>query len=249
MNAILFHIPHASTLIPDRYLPDFLPCLEEKILRMTDWYTDALFDFDLGDRLVFPVSRLVCDPERFRDDDEEEMAEIGMGAVYRTGCDLSPLRYALPPDKREEILRAYYDPHHRELNRMTEERLARLGRCLIIDCHSFHPTPLPYEKDALRPDICIGTDCFHTPEWLSESLAESFRRMGYTVSMNRPFAGTMVPLSYFGQDPRVLSVMIEVNRGLYMTERGEKIDTFAQMKRDIGKAIRSVVSASETISY
>ncbi len=249
MNAILFHIPHASTVIPERYLPDFLPCLEENILRMTDWYTDALFDFDLGDRLVFPVSRLVCDLERFRDDDEEEMAEIGMGAVYRTGYDLSPLRHAQPPDEREEILRTYYDPHHRELERMTEERLARFRRCLILDCHSFHPTPLPYEKDGLRPDICLGTDDFHTPEWLTGSLARSFRRMGYTVSMNRPFAGTMVPLPQYGKDPRVLSVMIEVNRGLYMTENGEKKEAFAQMKRDIGKAIRSVVSASETISY
>ena len=132
MNAILFHIPHASTVIPERYRQDFLPCLEENILHMTDWYTDELFDFDLGDRLVFPVSRLVCDPERFRDDDEEEMAEIGMGAVYRTGYDLSPLRHALPPDEREEILRTYYDPHHRELERMTGERLARFRRCLIM---------------------------------------------------------------------------------------------------------------------
>ena len=249
MNAILFHIPHASTVIPGRYFPDFLPCLEENILRMTDWYADELFNFGFGAHLVYPVSRLVCDPERFWEDEREEMAKIGMGAVYRRGYDLSLLRRALTPERREEILRTYYDPHHRELKRMTEERLARFGRCLIIDCHSFHPTPLPYEKDGLRPDICLGTDDFHIPEWLSESLVESFRRIGYTVSMNRPYAGTMVPLSHYGKDPRILSVMIEVNRGLYMTEKGEKIDTFAQMKRDIGKAICSVVSASETISH
>ncbi|MBO4229961.1 MAG: N-formylglutamate amidohydrolase [Clostridia bacterium] len=249
MNATIFHIPHASTFIPDRYLSGFLPGLEENLLRMTDWYTDELFDFGFGDRLVYPVSRLVCDPERFRDDEREEMAQIGMGVAYQTGYDLKPIRRKLTPEKREEILRAYYDPHHRKLNKLTEEKLALYRRCLIVDCHSFHATPLPYEKDGLRPDICLGTDDFHTPEWLSESLAKSFWRMGYTVSMNRPFAGTMVPLSHYGKDPRVLSVMIEVNRGLYMTENGEKKDAFAQMKRDIGKAIRSVVSALETISY
>lgn len=240
MNAILFHIPHASTVIPERYRQDFLPCLEENILRMTDWYTDALFDFDLGDRLVYPVSRLVCDPERFRDDGEEEMAEIGMGAVYRTGYDLSPLRSGLTANEREEILREYYDPHHRKLEKLTKEKLSLYGRCLIIDCHSFHPTPLPYEKDGLRPDVCIGTDAFHTPEWLSESLTRSFRRMGYTVSMNRPFAGTMVPLSHYGKDPRVLSVMIEVNRGLYMTETAEKKASFFQVKKKIRAALRDI---------
>lgn len=120
---------------------DILSQMNEQFLdirRMTDWYTDALFDFDLGDRLVFPFSRLVCDPERFRDDDEEEMAEIGMGAVYRTGYDLSPLRHALPPDEREEILRTSYDPHHRELERMTGERLARFRRCLIMYTLCYH---------------------------------------------------------------------------------------------------------------
>ncbi len=239
MYATIFHIPHASIAIPDRYLPGFSPELEDNLLRMTDWYTDELFDFGFGDRLVFPISRLVCDPERFRDDEREEMAKIGMGAVYRTGYDLSQLRYNLTADIREEILQTYYDPHHQKLEKLTQEKLALYGQCLIIDCHSFHPTPLPYEKDGLRPDICIGTDGFHTPEWLSEIIAVSFQRMGYTVSMNRPFAGTMVPSSYYRRDSRVLSVMIEVNRGLYMSEDGEKRATFSKVKKDIEKAITS----------
>ena len=117
MNPILFHIPHASAVIPERYRADFLPCLEENLLRLTDRYTDELFDFGLGDRLVFPVSRLVCDPERFREDGREDMAKIGMGAVYTAGYDLRPLRRSLTAEEREEILRTYYDPHHKTLEK------------------------------------------------------------------------------------------------------------------------------------
>ena len=92
MNATIFHIPHASTFIPDRYLSGFLPGLEENLLRMTDWYTDELFDFGFGDRLVYPVSRLVCDPERFRVDEREEMAQIGNAKAAQIVRDASSSR-------------------------------------------------------------------------------------------------------------------------------------------------------------
>ena len=43
-------------------------------------------------RVVFPVSRLVVDPERFLYDAHEPMAARGMGAVYEQTADLRPLR-------------------------------------------------------------------------------------------------------------------------------------------------------------
>ena len=164
------------------------------------------------------------------------MAGIGMGAVYTRGYDGRLIR-TIELERREEILRAFYDPHHQKLEAMTAEKLARYGRCLIFDCHSFSARPLPYEKDPIRPDICIGTDAFHTPAWLSGSLAYAFRAAGYSVRLDRPFAGTMVPARFYGKDPRVFSVMIEVNRGLYMTEAGEKKDSFSPVKRVIRTAV------------
>ena len=239
-EAVLFHIPHASAVIPEAFSGDFLVDLTENIRHMTDWYTDELFDFGFGERIVFPVSRLVCDPERFREDSEESMAGIGMGAVYTHGFDLRRIRET-SAERREEILREFYDPHHQRLEEKTKTVLMRYGTCLIADCHSFSPIPLPYEKDPLRPDICIGTDGFHTPEWLSGGLAEAFRLAGYTVVLNRPFAGTMVPLSYYGKDPRVLSVMIEVNRGLYLTKDGRKNRDFSEISGLLRRVLLSAV--------
>ena len=100
---------------------------------------------------------------------------------------------------------------------MVNERLQIYGKCLIIDGHSFHPKTLPHEPDQTtpRPDICIGTDDYHTPEWLKEAAVSYWESLGYTVAVNSPFAGTILPLQYYGKDKRVMSIMLELNRNLY----------------------------------
>lgn len=65
--------------------------------------------------------------------------------------------------------------------------LSRHGSCLIIDAHSFASSPLPHEPDQVpdRPDICIGTDRFHTPDWLAAEAQRLFTEAGFTVAIDR----------------------------------------------------------------
>ena len=123
---LLLHIPHASTAIPEAYRRDFLADPAAELRLMTDWYTDELFDLPVP-RVVFPVSRLVCDVERFRDDAQEEMARCGMGACYTNGHDGAPIR-RLDAVRRETILRRWYDPHHARLTALTAAELSKVGR-------------------------------------------------------------------------------------------------------------------------
>ena len=100
----IIHIPHASVYIPGEYKDSYRPkVVRHEIDVMTDWFCDSLFDCG-AERIVFPVSRLLCDVERFRDDGEETMAAVGMGAVYENCSDLSPLRQ-VSAGEREAILR------------------------------------------------------------------------------------------------------------------------------------------------
>ena len=133
--------------------------------------------------LSSPVSRLVVDPERFPDDADEPMASKGMGAVYTRTSDGRPLRASLDATERERLLRAYYFPHHEMLECLVADALAANGRCLIIDAHSFPSSPLPCDLDqsAARPDICIGTDAFHTSEWLQRTAVAAFGGLGWSV--------------------------------------------------------------------
>ena len=235
---LLLHIPHSSARVPAEYRDDFVTDIETELRCMTDWYTAELFAFP-APRLVFPVSRLVCDVERFRDDGREIMAGRGMGACYTHGHDGKPLR-RLSPAAREAILRRWYDPHHARLTELTRTALARSGGCLIVDCHSFTAAPLPYETDQRRerPDICLGTDGFHTPPELAEGLEESFRRLGYSVARNAPYAGALTPLAYYRRERRLQAVMIEVNRGLYLDENCGRNPDFQRVRRDIGRVLR-----------
>jgi N-formylglutamate deformylase len=83
----VLHIPHSSRQVPAEERRAILlddAALNNELLRMTDAYTDELSPLTVVEagRLVFPVSRLVCDVERFSSDENEPMAARGMGAIY-----------------------------------------------------------------------------------------------------------------------------------------------------------------------
>ena len=105
--------------------------------------------------IVFPVSRLVVDPERFSEDPQEPMSQVGMGVTYTRGSLRQPLREQLTKAKHQELLERYYIPDHQKLTEAVEESLFANDHCLIIDGHSFPPLPLPYElnQTSFRPDF------------------------------------------------------------------------------------------------
>jgi len=56
---------------------------------------------------------------------------------------------------------------------------------------------------------------------LVDAGVRSAAQQGWTLGVDQPNADSMVLMRYFGRDARVMSVMIEVNRELYMTVDGD----------------------------
>ena len=242
-NNLILNIPHSSTRLhgmnPFPRFSNWATCaafmhmLHMELLPMTDWYTDKLFINDIGTPIVAPISRIICDTERFRDDADEPMSAIGMGVCYRTTHDL---KRSWNPVYKKWVLENVYDVHHRKLEEAVESSLREYSKALILDCHSFSPIPLPYEPDQNpnRPNICIGTDPFHTPEELAKQAQEFFKNKSYSVKINSPYSGTIVPMKYLNKDKRVRSLMIELNRGLYLKEgTNQKNDYFPTLKEQL----------------
>lgn len=249
---MILHLPHASTSIAPEDRQQFLlsdECLAEEIRIMTDLFTDELFRLPTGAGATvrFPTSRIVTDPERFECDADEMMSGRGMGVLYTHTSDGRALRPALVGHERERLLQRWYRPHHAALTSAVGDELDNRGSCLIVDAHSFPSAPLPHEHDQgmNRPDICIGTDAFHTPGAVVSLLVALCRDLGWTVEIDRPFAGALVPMAYYRTDTRVRSVMIEVNRGLYLDEStGQKGAGFLQCQAAVDRLIEGLVRSS-----
>ena len=209
-SSIVLHLPQASTFLSEDLLQDFFLSdqeLQEELNRTTDHATDRIFQqvFPEAKAIVFPVSRIIVDPERFSDDSQERMSQLGMGVTYTKGSLLQPLRKVSTHGKRQELLKQFYNPHHQKLTETVEESLSDNNHCLIIDGHSFPALPPPYElqQTAFRPDFCLGTDDLHTLEELVAKIEGELESCGYLTARDQPFSGTIVQMKHYWKDQRV----------------------------------------------
>ena len=247
---LIAHIPHASLFIPSELRPSLLidnEALKGELLLLTDRYADELFSciYEIGGiSFICNFSRMIVDVERFEDDQVEMMSKKGMGAVYTKTSRGMDLRVDIRTQDGQTLIERFYRPYHEAFEQEVQNLLALFEECLIMDCHSFSSNPLPFEldQDPQRPDICIGTDSFHTPPRLIETIEEFSNRTDLRISFNKPYEGTYVPLKYLGIEKRVSSVMIEINRKLYMDENtGEKLSAFNQMKEVIEGVVKAII--------
>lgn len=233
MKKLVLHIPHSSIEIPllDGYVSN-QEQINQEIIKLTDWYTDDLFDSDHDDKIIAPFSRLFCDVERFSEDELEVMAKVGMGVLYEK-FDNGDLLRIVAPKLKEIVLRDYYWKHHNRLAQVVKERLQQFNSCLIVDCHSFPSSPLTRAlvQDSETPDFNIGTDTFHTPKYLIEASKEFFESKGYSLGVDTPYTGSIVPMEFYQNEQRVSSIMLEVNRRMYLNEpTNEKSDGYNKTK-------------------
>jgi N-formylglutamate deformylase len=219
-NKLILHIPHSSNSIPikDGFIVDSIG-LEKEILKLTDWYTDDLFYSDEDEMVIAPFSRIFCDPERFEEDEYEVMAQFGMGVLYERNDAGEPIR-SITKELREKIIFDYYRAHHLNLTSSVNYQLQSFGKALIIDCHSYPSIPLIRDLDKIpvRPDFNIGTDSFHTPQKLIDLSIAFFADKGFSLGIDWPYKGSIVPLEHYQKDKRVSTIMLEINRALYLEE-------------------------------
>ncbi|RAR73693.1 N-formylglutamate amidohydrolase [Flavobacterium aciduliphilum] len=247
MRKLILHIPHSSINIPllDGYVGT-KDKIQEELVKLTDWYTDELFYSDTDAMIVAPFSRLFCDVERFENDAEEVMAKFGMGVLYERFDDGDLLR-TVTPTLRENIIKHYYWKHHTHFTNLVNNELIKHETCLIIDCHSFPSIPLIRGLDQTmdRPDFNIGIDAFHTPKELVEASITYFKERGYSLGIDWPYSGTIVPMEHFRKNNKVYSIMLEVNRKLYLEEptnkKSSEFDTTKLIVQEYLELLKKIV--------
>lgn len=241
----LIHLPHSGRDIPSEFRDDYLleeDELQENVYQYCDLYTDELFGdlFEHFGGVKSNYSRLFFDPERFGDDTAEPMYQkYRLGWFYENAIlTKKPLRKL---DNKVKI-RTYYDAHHKELNEKTADKLSLYGKCTVIDCHSFSNERYWFHDANLAlPDICIGFEGDHVDSELVKIIQEEFKE--YDIGINTPYGGSLVPINYWGKDFRVKSVMIEINKKLYLeADNVIKSENFETIKKKLNNILQRVIN-------
>lgn len=242
-SPIICNVPHSGTVIPEEFRSDFVLTqqdLDKEVLYMADNFTNYLYGelLYVSSYIISKISRVVLDIERFQNEEDEPMSKVGMSALYTRTSSGEVLRNI--SDENKITLEKIYKEYHDSFTKLVNDSLVKNDKAIIVDCHSFPSVPRVYEPEQglHRPDICIGVDEYHTPKELVDILQSNFEKHGYRVEINTPFAGSIVPMDYYKKDDRVVSVMIEVNRKLYMNEKTiEKVENFSDISKDISRCV------------
>ena len=246
MKSYVIHLPHSGIEIPQDYRDDYLlsnELLRANIFEYADYLTDELYSAFVKSfpSVVNRYSRLFMDPERFFEDSEESMHAHGLGWFYENAIlEKMPLRST----KNKEKIASFYHKHHNKLLGLVENALLHYEECTIIDCHSFSDGLYWFhEQDLHLPDICIGFDEFHNDEHLVALLLEEFRE--YEIGINTPYGRSLVPLEYYNKESRVKSVMIEINKKLYLkSDNITKSEGFEKIQNHFANVAQKLNSLS-----
>ena len=229
-NSLLLHVPHSSTSFPVESKVCFNDLDDEERL-LIDYYTDNLFvpeqEANNICHMIFPYCRLYCDVERLINDPLEK---DGLGISYS--------RWVQCQDRHGIVLRSYsvkneafalYADYHSDISK---KLVGLIGTTLLVDCHSFSALPNLLNSNPPDIDICIGYNDDETcpSKVVIGNIVQYFMSKGYKVGINEPFSNSKtfnVPVTYH-------SIMIEVNKRLYMDEHTlEKTEGFEKLTRII----------------
>lgn len=242
---LVIDVPHAGRTYP----LDFRYACPYALLRQTE---DAYVDELVGGAVrhgaamltaLFP--RALIDVNRALDDLDPAVVDgvwpeplqpaertlQGLGLVRRLCRGGVPMYDApLPLVEVDQRLRQFYNPYHRHLSRLLQQRQAAFGAVWLINCHSMPARGVEERGHLRRHDFVLGDRDGTTCEpWFIQQAASTLRAMGYSVALNDPYKGKEI-LRRHGQPARgSQALQLEINRALYLDE--EKVERLSSIDK------------------
>ncbi len=152
-----------------------------------------------------------------------EKSRLGIGLIRRVVTPEFPIYdRLLSMNEVKGRIENYYRPYHRAIADSLD-RLRSLGRPVaFIDWHSMKSVgnaATPDGSGVQRPDVVMG-DLFGTScsGGLTEVVESYLRKVGLSVSVNKPYAGAATLRRYGKPDHAIHAFQIEMNRAIYLNE-------------------------------
>ncbi|MBL1405795.1 MAG: N-formylglutamate amidohydrolase, partial [Rhizobiales bacterium] len=212
----VFNSPHSGRF----YAPEFLAAsrLDHATIRKSeDFYVDELFEtvVPLGAPLLkanFPRAWLDVNREPYELDPAMFDGPLpnftntrsirvsgGLGTIAKIVAEGEFIyNNKLQPEEGLNRIETLYKPYHAALRQLLAKSVNRFGHAVLIDCHSMpsHNTRL-IRSNSQRVDFVIGdrygTSC---SQELTHAAADFLRDLGYSVSINKPYAGGFITEHY-----------------------------------------------------
>ena len=243
----VFHVPHCGCGRPEELMESVCIPESEFLVYQEKMEDSGVMSFIPHQYYHEPylvradVSRLLCDVERFVGP-EEPMERYGMGFCYERAYDGRVIKN-VTPELRERTL-SYYWKHHAKL----DETVSKLRSVIMIDLHSFSEDTVVQAETGARamPEICIGADSRYTHPRLEKAAVDIFTDAGFSVEVNYPYNGLMVPNAILkgNTDCDFLTLMVEVNKAVYLDGNGEIIES---ARERVQEALKRIICASHGI--
>jgi N-formylglutamate amidohydrolase len=174
----------------------------------------------------------------------------GLGTIPRLVADTEDIYAArLPLAVAFERIERLYHPFHQALANLLQETRAKFGRAILIDCHSM-PSASTDPTAGQRPHFVLG-DRFGVAcdPRLTRFVRDTLQSYGYTVQLNRPYAGGFITEHYGKPVSGIEALQIEINRGLYLNEGSlEKASGFGALQTALSQLATDLVAWTSPMS-
>jgi N-formylglutamate amidohydrolase len=262
----VFSSAHSGRSYPARFLA--LSQLDPwQIRRSEDCLVDALYEgvAALGAPLIkahFPRAYVDANREPFELDPAmyarplpphvnagSPRVAAGLGTIPRIVGEGRPIYGArLQPEDAIMRIETCYLPFHRALTGLIEATRSRFGFCVVIDCHSM-PGQITNPEDGSQPHFILG-DRFGqsaAPAFVSAA-RHLLQQAGFSVSINRPYAGGYITEHYGHPARGVHVVQLEISRRLYLDEsRYSPTSGFAALQAELMRFCDRMMSLPDAV--
>ena len=259
----IFNSPHSGRYYPPRFLA-MSKLGPTAIRRSEDCYVDELFFSSVHVGAVFLCAnfprayldanrepweldpRMFCEPVPSFANIHSPRVAGGLGTIPKLvgdGYDIYGKRLSVG----EAISRIehFYQPYHACLSGLLARTQSIFGHAVLIDCHSM-PKNIRVPQGSSCPDIIIG-DRFGTSasQELTRLAISLLAAKGYSVELNRPYAGGFITEHYGRPAQNIHALQIELNRGLYMDEQTlEPTGNFENLALDLAEFAKDFINIS-----
>ncbi|MEO1017411.1 MAG: N-formylglutamate amidohydrolase [Pseudomonadota bacterium] len=174
----------------------------------------------------------------------------------RAGLGIVPTHIGTRPIYPQPLTRAEIErrrdrahtPYHRALETALRYTREMFGNAVLIDCHSM-PEAATAPNGSLA-DISLGDrhgkSC---SAWLVDLVEKECRRMGYTVSRNRPYSGGYITERYGKPVTGHHAIQLEIRRSLFMDEQTHRPNSnFKRVQNHLHRLVAVTATNSKILA-